>query len=77
MCIRDSILAEIRAMREEARDFRLISTALGQGSRPVRSREDEETKLYQGAVETIHQSLFYTLEPVSYTHLTLPTSDLV
>ncbi len=61
------ILAEIRAMREEARDFRLISTALGQGSRPVRSREDEETKLYQGAVETIHQSLFYTLELVKQT----------
>jgi len=61
------LLQEIRDMREEARDFRLISTALGHGSRPARSREDEETKLYQGAVETIHQSLFYTLELVKQT----------
>ncbi len=65
--MRAKLLTEIRAMREEARDFRLISTALGAESRPVRSREDEETKLYQGAVETIHASLFYTLELVKKT----------
>jgi diguanylate cyclase (GGDEF)-like protein len=52
---------EITLMREEARDFRLISTALGAESR-VRTRDEEEAKLAQGAVETIHQSLFYTLE---------------
>src|SRR5262249_15578555 len=52
---------EIRAMREEARDFRLISSALSAESR-VRTRAEEEEKLAQGAVETIHQSLFYTLE---------------
>src|SRR5262249_17972652 len=52
---------EICAMREEARDFRLISSALGAESR-TRTRAEEEAKLAQGAVETIHQSLFYTLE---------------
>jgi diguanylate cyclase (GGDEF)-like protein len=58
---RDRIDREIRAMREEARDFRLISSALGAESR-TRTRAEEEAKLAQGAVETIHQSLFYTLE---------------
>ncbi|HJZ83983.1 MAG TPA: diguanylate cyclase [Polyangia bacterium] len=52
---------EISAMRDEARDFRLISSALGAESR-TRTRAEEEAKLAQGAVETIHQSLFYTLE---------------
>ena len=48
-------------MREEARDFRLISTALSAESR-VRTRAEEEEKLSQGSVETIHQQLFDTLD---------------
>jgi diguanylate cyclase (GGDEF)-like protein len=53
---------EIRAMRDEAREFRLIASALGAESRAPRSREEEERKLAEGAVETIHASMYYTLE---------------
>ena len=53
---------EVLAMREEARDFRLIASALGSDSRAPRSREEEERKLAEGAVETIHASVFHTLE---------------
>jgi two-component system, cell cycle response regulator len=52
---------EVATMREEARDFRLISTALPSESR-VRSRAEEEEKLSQGSIETIHQQLFSTLD---------------
>ena len=48
-------------MREEAREFRLISTALG-SDRRVRTRDEEEEKLSQGSIETIHQQLFATLD---------------
>jgi diguanylate cyclase (GGDEF)-like protein len=51
---------EVASMREEAREFRLISTALSAESR-VRSRDEEEQKISQGSVETIHQQLFDTL----------------
>ncbi len=54
---------EVATMREEARDFRLISTALPSDSR-VRSREEEEEKLSQGSIETIHQQLLATLDIV-------------
>jgi two-component system cell cycle response regulator len=54
---------EVASMREEAREFRLISTALGSESR-VRTRDEEEEKLSQGSVETIHQQLFHTLDLV-------------
>jgi two-component system cell cycle response regulator len=54
---------EVASMREEAREFRLISTALGSESR-VRTREEEEEKLSQGSIETIHQQLFHTLDLV-------------
>src|SRR5204862_4494608 len=53
--------AEIDRMREEARDFRLISSQLGADSR-TRPRAEEEEKLAQGAVETIHQALSHSLE---------------
>ena len=52
---------EVASMREEARDFRLISTALPSDSR-VRTRAQEEEKLSQGSIETIHQQLFATLD---------------
>jgi two-component system, cell cycle response regulator len=52
---------EVASMRQEARDFRLISTALSTDSR-VRTRAEEEQKLSQGSIQTIHQQLFYNLE---------------
>jgi two-component system cell cycle response regulator len=54
---------EVATMREEAQDFRLISTALPSDSR-VRTRAEEEEKLSQGSIETIHQQLFATLDIV-------------
>jgi diguanylate cyclase (GGDEF)-like protein len=52
---------EVTAMREEARDFRLISTALSPESR-VRTRAEEQEKLSQGSIQTIHQQLYYNLD---------------
>ncbi len=52
---------EVAAMREEARDFRLISTALSAESR-VRTRAEEQEKLSQGSIQTIHQQLYYNLD---------------
>ena len=52
---------EVAAMREEARDFRLISTALSPESR-VRTRAEEQEKLSQGSIQTIHQQLYYNLD---------------
>jgi two-component system cell cycle response regulator len=52
---------EVLSMREEARDFRLISPALGAESR-LRTRAEEEEKLSQGSIETIHQQLLHTIE---------------
>jgi diguanylate cyclase (GGDEF)-like protein len=54
---------EVVAMREEARDFRLISTALSADSR-VRTRDEEQEKLSQGSIQTIHQQLYYNLDLV-------------
>jgi diguanylate cyclase (GGDEF)-like protein len=53
--------AEVQSMREEARDFRLISPGLGAESR-LRTRAEEEEKLSQGSIETIHQQLLHTVE---------------
>ena len=52
---------EVLSMREEARDFRLISPGLSVASR-LRTRAEEEEKLSQGSIETIHQQLFHTVE---------------
>jgi hypothetical protein len=52
---------EVASMREEAREFRLIATALSP-DKSVRSRAEEEQKISRGSVETIHQQLFDTLE---------------
>lgn len=54
---------EITSMREEARDFRLISPALGSDSQ-LRTRAEQEEKLSQGSIETIHQQLLYTVRLV-------------
>jgi two-component system cell cycle response regulator len=58
---RKRLEAEVQSMREEARDFRLISPALGADSR-LRTRAEEEEKLSQGSIETIHQQLLHTIE---------------
>jgi two-component system, cell cycle response regulator len=58
---RKRLEAEVQSMREEARDFRLISPGLGAESR-LRSRAEEEEKLSQGSIETIHQQLLHTIE---------------
>jgi diguanylate cyclase (GGDEF)-like protein len=58
---RARVAAELKAMREEARDFRLISSSLAADPK-TRSRAADEERLLLGAVETIHLSLFYTLE---------------
>ncbi|HET6147052.1 MAG TPA: diguanylate cyclase [Polyangia bacterium] len=51
---------EIASMHQEARDFRLISTALSPESR-VRTRAEEEEKISQGSIETIHHQLLNLL----------------
>ena len=58
---RSRVEDEVASMREEARDFRLISTALSPESR-VRTRAEEQEKLSQGSIQTIHQQLFYNLD---------------
>ncbi|HXU64675.1 MAG TPA: diguanylate cyclase [Polyangia bacterium] len=57
---RTRLQGEVEAMREEAREFRLISTALSSESR-VRTRDEEQEKLSQGSIQTIHQQLYYNL----------------
>jgi diguanylate cyclase (GGDEF)-like protein len=52
---------EVLSMREEARDFRLISPGLGADSK-LRTRAEQEEKLSQGSIETIHQQLLHTVE---------------
>ena len=52
-------------MREEARDFRLISTALSPESR-VRTRAEEQEKLSQGSIQTIHQQLYLQPRPAAH-----------
>ncbi|MBN2574973.1 MAG: diguanylate cyclase [Deltaproteobacteria bacterium] len=58
---RKRLEAEVQSMREEARDFRLISPALAAESR-LRTRAEEEEKLSQGSIETIHQQLLHAIE---------------
>lgn len=52
---------EMTRMRQEARDFRLIASALPAGSR-ARTRADEEARMVHAAVENIHEHVFHTLE---------------
>ena len=60
------IVTEIIRLREEARDFRVITSGLSP-ERRTRSRAEEEEKLYQGAVENIHQGLYFLLEMLKKT----------
>jgi two-component system, cell cycle response regulator len=66
---------EILRMREEARDFRVISSALSAESR-TRTRAEQEERLNQGAVENIHQGLYFLIETLKKT-LNLQTCIVV
>lgn len=57
-----SITTELARIRQEARDFRLIASQLPLASRAVRSREDEELRMAQGAVHAVHEQLFFTID---------------
>ncbi len=69
---RKALDEEIRVMREDARDFRLIGSMLPPESRTdgptelgsdgAGARQLEEDKLARGAVETIHEALHHTLD---------------
>ena len=52
---------ELHKMRQEARDFRLIASALPPQSRS-RKREDEELRMAHAAVQSIHEQLFHNLD---------------
>jgi diguanylate cyclase (GGDEF)-like protein len=52
--------AEIDGMRQEARDFRLISAS--KASSDGRTREQQEQALFHGSVESIRQAIYFTLE---------------
>jgi diguanylate cyclase (GGDEF)-like protein len=58
---RKCIAAEVESMREEARDFRLISSALSSENRG-RTRAEDEEKLSQGSIESIREQLLHTVD---------------
>lgn len=72
----DSVNAELARVRQEARDFRLIASQLPLASRAVRSREEEELRMGQGAVQAIHEQLFFTIDLLSVS-LDLHTAALL
>ncbi|MBK6846656.1 MAG: sensor domain-containing diguanylate cyclase [Proteobacteria bacterium] len=51
---------EVRAMRDEARDFRLVRASLSSGQ--VQDRAQEEAKLARGALDSIHHSMYFVLD---------------
>ena len=53
---------EVRSQRAAAREYRLISAALGAESRAPRTREAEEHMLAVGGLESISSSVYYTLQ---------------
>ena len=55
---------ELHGLREQARDYRLISSALGPASRAERSRDDEEQLLAIGGVEMISDAAVWLLSTV-------------
>ncbi|KIG16200.1 diguanylate cyclase/phosphodiesterase [Enhygromyxa salina] len=72
----ESVSAELARVRQEARDFRLIASQLPLASRAVRSREEEELRMGQGAVQAIHEQLFFTIDLLSVS-LELHTAALL
>ena len=55
------VAAEIRKQRDSARDYRLISVALGAESRAPRTRREEEQILRAGSVASISSSVYHSL----------------
>ncbi len=55
--------ARMRRLQQEARDFRLIASQLPLESRS-RGREEEEARMIEGTVATIHDHLYHTLDLV-------------
>lgn len=55
------VTGEVKRQRESARDYRLISVALGATSRAPRTRREEEDILRAGSVATISSSVYQTL----------------
>jgi two-component system cell cycle response regulator len=55
---------EVHAMTEAARDYRLISAALGPASRAPRTREDEERLLATGGVSLVGDACAWVLTTV-------------
>lgn len=70
------VSAELARMRQEARDFRLIASQLPASSRAERSREEEELRMAAGAVQGVHEQLFFTIDLLS-TSLSLHTCALL
>jgi diguanylate cyclase (GGDEF)-like protein len=58
---RVSIARAITHLRDEARDFRLISSSLA-ADPTARTRESDEERMAIGAVRAIHDAIFHTLE---------------
>lgn len=55
------VAAEIQKQQDSARDYRLISVALGAESRASRSRREEEQILRAGSVASISSSVYHSL----------------
>ncbi len=58
---RERIARELRRQKESARDYRLISVALGAESRAKRTRREEEAILQAGSVAAISSSMYHSL----------------
>jgi two-component system, cell cycle response regulator len=58
---RAALARAIRNLRDEARDFRLISSSLAADPK-ARSRESDEERLAIGAVQTIHDTIFFQID---------------
>ncbi len=57
----DRVRSTLDRIRQEARDFRLISAALPPESR-ARERDEEELAMAHAAVESIHEQLFHNVD---------------
>ncbi len=57
----DRVRTTLERIRQEARDFRLISAALPPESR-ARTRDEEELAMAHAAVESIHEQLFHNVD---------------
>jgi two-component system cell cycle response regulator len=58
---RTTLVRAIRNLRDEARDFRLISSSLA-ADPTARSRESDEERLAVGAVQAIHDTIYFTID---------------